>query len=129
MVFSVIHKTTYNYTNNVTYCHNLANLKPKTFVGQELLDYELEIEPKPNVVKDNTDFFGNTVTHFSIEKQHKKLIVTTKSKVERCYENQKNAIITDACKSVTLEEALLKLKTVSPEIIDAKQFILDSSFI
>ena len=129
MIFSVIHKTTYNYANNVTYCHNLANLKPKTFVGQELLEYELEVEPKPTILKENIDFFGNSVTHFSIEKQHKKLVVTAKSKVKRSYEAQKNASISDACKSVTLEQALAKLKVLSPEIIEAKQYVLDSAFI
>ncbi|WP_159947471.1 transglutaminase family protein [Polaribacter septentrionalilitoris] len=129
MIFSVIHKTTYNYANNVTYCHNLANLKPKTFVGQELLEYELEIEPKPTILKENIDFFGNSVTHFSIEKQHKKLVVTAKSKVKRSYEAQKNASISDECKSVTLEQALAKLKVLSPEIIEAKQYVLDSAFI
>lgn len=129
MIFSVIHKTTYNYANNVTYCHNLANLKPKTFVGQELLEYELEIEPKPTILKENIDFFGNSVTHFSIEKQHKKLVVTAKSKVKRSYEAQKNTSISDACKSVTLEQALAKLKVLSPEIIEAKQYFLDSAFI
>lgn len=129
MIFSVIHKTTYNYTNNVTYCHNLANLKPKTFSGQELLEYELEIEPKPTVIHTNTDFFGNEVTHFSIEKQHKKLVVTTKSSVKRTYKLQQNATISEACKQVTIAQALTKLKNVSPEIIEAKQFILDSTFI
>ncbi|MHB0755394.1 transglutaminase family protein [Polaribacter sp. M15] len=129
MIFSVIHKTTYNYANNVTYCHNLAILKPKTFAGQELLEYELVIEPKPTVLKENIDFFGNTVAHFSIEKQHKKLIVTAKSKVKRCFENQKNALISEACKSITLEQALFKLKVLSPEIINIKQYLLDATFI
>lgn len=129
MIFSVIHKTTYTYTNNVTYCHNLANLKPKSFNGQEILEYELNIEPKPTVIHNNIDFFGNEVTHFSIEKQHKKLVVTTKSTVKRTYESQQNAVISDACKKITVAEALSKLKNVTPEIIDAKQFILDSSFI
>ncbi|PQJ78311.1 transglutaminase family protein [Polaribacter porphyrae] len=129
MIFSVVHKTTYNYANNVTYCYNLANLKPKTFDGQELLDYELEIEPKPTVIKENIDFFGNNVTHFSIEKQHKKLVVTAKSKVLRSFEHQKNAVITEACRSITLEQALLKLKVLSPENIDATQYVLDSAFI
>lgn len=129
MEFTVIHKTTYNYTNNVTYCHNLANLKPKSFLGQKLLDYELIIEPKPTVIKETIDFFGNAVTHFSIEKQHKKLVVTAKSKVKRSFDEQKNAIITDTCKNITLEQALSKLKILSPENIGAKQFVLDSTFI
>lgn len=129
MMYSVIHKTTYNYANNVTYCHNLANLKPKTFVGQELLEYELEIEPKPSIIKENINFFGNAVTHFSIEKQHRKLVVTAKSIVKRSYEHQNKILVSESGKSVSLAQALSKLKILSTENIDAKQFTLDSTFI
>ncbi|WP_405566273.1 transglutaminase N-terminal domain-containing protein [Polaribacter sp. Asnod6-C07] len=129
MIFSIIHQTIYKYDNNVTYCHNLAILKPKLFAGQELLEYDLEIEPKPTVINENIDFFGNSVTHFSIEKQHKELIVTAKSKVNRSYELQKNDINSEACKAITLETALSKLNSLTPEIIEAKQFLLDSVLI
>lgn len=128
MVFSLIHKTSYKYNNTVSYCHNLAILKPRNFKGQELLDYELEISPKPTTYKENIDFFGNTVVHFSIEKQLKELTVTARSKVARNFENQ-NDVNTTLCKSITVEEAQKKLKILTPENIDAKQFLLDSVFI
>lgn len=129
MIFSIIHKTIYKYDNNVTYCHNLAILKPKLFSGQNVLEYNLDITPTPTVKKDNIDFFGNDVTHFSIEKQHKELIVTAVSKVDRSYKLQQNDFTSEACKSITLAEALVKLNSLEPEIIDAKQFLLDSVLI
>lgn len=129
MIFSIIHKTIYKYDNNVTYCHNLAILKPKVFSGQNVLEYNLDITPTPTVIKDNIDFFGNVVTHFSIEKQHKDLIVTAVSKVDRSYKLQHNNFTSEACKSITLAEALVKLNSLEPEIIDAKQFLLDSVLI
>lgn len=129
MVFSIIHKTIYKYDNFVTYCHNLAILKPKDFVGQELLEYELEISPKPTVISETIDFFGNSVANFSIEKQHKELIVTAKSKVARSYELQEDALTSKICKDITLEKALSKLNSLDSEVIDAKQFLLDSVFI
>lgn len=129
MIFSIIHKTIYKYDNNVTYCHNLAILKPKFFNGQNVLEYNLSITPKPTVLKENIDFFGNSVTHFSIEKQHKELIVTAVSKVDRSYKLQKNDFTSEECKSITLKEALLKLNSLEPEIINAKQFLLDSVLI
>lgn len=129
MIFSIIHKTSYKYDNNVTYCHNLAILKPKNFLGQELLDYQLDITPKPTILNENLDFFGNTVAHFSIEKQHKELIVTARSKVARSYELQKDALTSKICKEMTLEKAWTKLNALDPEIIDAKQFLLDSALV
>jgi transglutaminase-like putative cysteine protease len=128
MVFSLIHKTSYKYNNTVSYCHNLAILKPRNFKGQELLDYELEIIPKPTTYKENIDFFGNTVVHFSIENQLKELTVTAISKVKRNFEEQ-NDIKSSSCKAISLLEAQQKLKKITPENIDAKQFLLDSVFI
>lgn len=129
MIFSLIHKTSYKYDNTVSYCHNLAHLKPRICKGQELLDYELEIFPKPTTFKENIDFFGNTVTHFSIEKQLKELTVTATSKVKRAYNEQDDVLNSAICKEMTLEKAYTKLNIIKPEIIDAKQFLLDSTFI
>lgn len=129
MIFSIIHTTSYKYDNTITYCHNLANLKPRNFIGQELLDYELIITPKPTSINENIDFFGNNVANFSIEKQHKELIVTAKSKVKRSFELQENPLTSEICRAITLEKATIKLKSLSTEIIDAKQFLLDSVFI
>ncbi len=129
MILSVIHTTSYKYNNSISYCQNLANLKPRNFKGQELLDYQLEITPKPTTFKENIDFFGNTVAHFSIEKQLKELTVTAKSKVKRDYKLQEDPLTSEICKEMSLEKSLLELTKITPEIIDAKQFLLDSMFI
>jgi len=97
MILSVIHTTSYKYVNSISYCHNLAILKPRTFKGQELLAYKLEISPNPTTFKENIDFFGNSVAHFSIEKQLKELMVTAKSKVKRSFKEQDNALISTIC--------------------------------
>ena len=129
MVFSVIHTTSYKYSNTITYCHNLANLKPQNLTGQEVLDFKLEISPTPSSLTEKKDFFGNLITNFSIEKQHKELVVTARSIIKRSYELQDN--IKDFPKSyqLTLEDAKKELNTITPEILDAKQFVLDSKFI
>ncbi|MFY9242592.1 MAG: transglutaminase family protein [Polaribacter sp.] len=129
MIFSIIHTTSYKYDNYVTYCHNIAILKPKDFLGQKLLEYHLEITPKPSTLNDNLDFYGNTSTNFSIDKQHKELIVTARSKVERMYELQKNIFDFKVSKELTLEDALKSLNSLESDVIEAKQFLLDSVLI
>ena len=129
MVFKIIHKTIYKYDNYVTYCHNIAILKPKEFLGQKVLDYQLNINPSPSVLSDETDFFNNSVSHFSIEKQHKKLIVTAISKVERSFELQVNPITSKKCSEITLEKAISKLNSLADDDIEVKQFLLDSVLI
>lgn len=129
MIFSIIHTTKYKYDNFVTYCHNIANLKPRTFSGQKLLEHTLEITPKPSNKNENSDFFENSITRFSIQKQHKELIVTAKSLVDRDYALQSDIFNSKIGQETTLKEAVLQLKSLAPKILEVRQFMLDSVLI
>ncbi|MCH4552567.1 transglutaminase family protein [Aestuariibaculum lutulentum] len=129
MVFQVSHTTSYDYENDVTFCHNIATLKPKTLAGQVLLDYQLEITPTPSELTERVDFFGNYITRFSLQKEHKKLKVTAISKVSRNYEEQPDINTSEKGKHITLKEALGALKSNEEHIIDARQYILESILI
>lgn len=129
MIFNIIHQTKYNYEGGVTFCHNLATLKPRDFMGQALLEYRLEIDPEPVDLSEKVDFFGNTTTRFSLQKYHTELTVTAYSKVDRNSDLEKDYSTSKVLKELTLEEALLKLKIVTPENLEAKQFQLGSTLI
>lgn len=129
MIYSVTHLTKYSYNASVSYCHNIATLRPREALGQKVLEYKMDIEPQPTEVTERIDFFGNYITRFSIQKQHKELKVTTKSKVIRDFAQYHESFFSPACKSITLNDALLALKGTNPAILEAKQFVLESIFI
>jgi len=129
MIFDLWHKTKYNYENGASFCHNITTLKPKSFKGQTLLEYTLEISPKPTDISERIDFFGNTVTRFSIQENHKELIVIARSKVTRDYDLQVESKNLVEGKKVTIKQAIKLLKGIQPEIIDVRQFILSSPLI
>ncbi|MBD0824493.1 transglutaminase family protein [Aestuariibaculum marinum] len=129
MVFQVSHTTSYDYESDVTFCHNIATLKPKTLAGQTLLDYKLEITPAPSEITERIDFFGNYITRFSLQKEHKKLKVTATSKVLRNFNEQPDITASEKGKNITLNEALSALKSNDEHIIDARQYILESILI
>jgi transglutaminase-like putative cysteine protease len=129
MVFQVSHTTSYDYDGYVTFCHNIAILKPKTMIGQTLLDYKLEITPNPTEISERLDFFGNLITRFAIQKQHNELKVTAISKVLRDYTQQPDIYTSVEGKNITLEEAHKALKNNTEEIIGVKQYILESVLI
>ncbi|MEH6405945.1 MAG: transglutaminase family protein [Leeuwenhoekiella sp.] len=129
MVYSLSHITSYDYDGYVTYCQNIATLKPKTFLGQTLLDYTIEIYPKPTEITEKADFFGNIITRFSIQQQHSHLKVTARSKVLRDYKAQMSINDSDTGMTVTLDQAVKELRKTTPEILDARQFILESALI
>lgn len=129
MVFDIIHTTQYKYEDGASFCHNLATLKPKDMVGQKVLDYKLNISPVPNDISERLDFFGNTITRFSIQEYHEALEVTATSRVKRNYEEQLANFDLEKAKLMTLKEALKLLSGYNQELIDAKQFALKSPLI
>ncbi|MBU2946553.1 transglutaminase family protein [Zobellia uliginosa] len=129
MIFNVTHITKYEYNAPVSYCHNIATLRPRDSEGQRLLSYKINVVPEPAEISERTDFFGNYLTRFSIQTQHTVLKVITQSKVERDYTKRHESFFSEACKRVTLIEALNALSSNDSEIIEAKQFILESIFI
>ena len=129
MMYQVSHTTSYNYESGVTFCHNIATLKPKNILGQTLVDYNLEISPKPNEISEKPDFFGNIITRFSIQKHHTKLKVTAYSKIIRDFTLAPNIYENFEAQNLTLTQSLLALKQINPELLDIKQFILESILI
>jgi transglutaminase-like putative cysteine protease len=129
MVYQLSHSTSYKYQSGVTFCHNIATIKPKNIIGQTVLEYELEISPEPTEISEKTDFFGNTITRFSIQQFHKKLKVTAKSKVLRDSTLQPNIYTSEIGKSMTLNDALAEMKSMEPDVLEVKQFVLESILI
>ncbi|MDW5288012.1 transglutaminase family protein [Formosa sp. PL04] len=129
MEFKVSHTTSYDYDSGVTFCHNIATLKPRTIPGQTILEYKLEISPEPSEITERLDFFGNIITRFSIQEHHKKLKVTAKSTILRDYASQPDIETSKMGKSISLEDSLKILKTNKLDLIDVNQFKLESIFI
>ncbi len=129
MIFNVKHTTKYEYNAPVIYCHNIATLRPRESKGQQLLDYKIQITPQPAEISERIDFFGNYITRFSIQTEHIELKVTTKSKIVRDYAQFQDSFFSEACRSITLDQTLLALKSTAPAILDARQYILESIFI
>lgn len=129
MLYQVSHTTSYSYESGVSFCHNIATLKPLHIVGQELVDYRLEISPKPIDLSEKLDFFGNTVTRFSIQEHHTKLVVTAHSRILRDFTLQPNIYNAPEAMQVTLQDVLVTLKGFSADLLDIKQFTLESVLI
>ena len=129
MLYQVSHTTSYKYEFGVTFCHNIATIKPKNMLGQTVVDYKLNISPTPTEFSEKFDFFGNTLTRFSIQEHHKTLKVTAFSKILRDH-----SLVPDIYKSqngqyINLVDALAALKSKNPDILDARQFTLESILI
>jgi transglutaminase-like putative cysteine protease len=126
MKYRVTHTTKYNYSDNVTLCHNVAHLLPRNTRLQSCKISELKISPMPSYVNEWTDFFGNRQASFSIEKPHDELIVTAISEVEV----MPGASLLDGAFPTSWEQAVDHMQSATElETLDARMYLLESEFV
>ncbi len=82
MRFQIKHVTRYLYSDPASLCHNIAHLKPRELPGQQVISSHLHIDPRPAILREHTDFFGNRVNYFCIQQSHEALQVDVTSEVE-----------------------------------------------
>lgn len=82
MKYRIAHNTTYAYSEPVSLCHNLVHLTPRPGAGQQCLHEELLVQPEPDVLMRQSDYFGNVTHFFTIQEPHKQLTVASQNIVE-----------------------------------------------
>jgi len=80
-LFEIAHTTVYDYYAPVAVSHHLMRLTPRALPRQKVLEHEIEVDPKPVVTDSRMDYFGNDTTFVTIERTHRRLRVTSRSRV------------------------------------------------
>ena len=73
--YKIAHVTTYEYTEPVTLCQNVAHLSARFCDHQTSRSPVLSISPEPAVIEERADYFGNPIHYFTIQEAHRKLTV------------------------------------------------------
>lgn len=73
--YRITHVTTYDYSDPVALCQNVAHLVPRSGAGQTVRDTALSVSPTPAVMDQRVDYFGNAVHYFAIQEPHRRLVV------------------------------------------------------
>ena len=123
--YTIVHTTRYRYSLPVPHCQNEAYLLPRSWERQQCQTSQLRIDPTPAVYQEREDFFGNRVVHFAIQEAHTVLEVRASSRV----------LLSPAAPpplqaSPAWEELGRELvRSLDPELLAARQFVLDSPLI
>jgi transglutaminase-like putative cysteine protease len=124
MRYRITHTTAYDYSEDVTLCHNIARLLLRNTGKQNCLASRLEIEPKPSSMQEWKDLFGNRQVNFSIETPHDRLVVKATSEVEL-----ETGKVMDMQFPVSWESAVEMMTTEKdPETIEARLYRLHTDF-
>lgn len=126
MNYRVTHSTRYSYSKPVGVCWNEARLLPRETLLQKCLSSSLHIEPAPTDIRERQDFFGNRISHFSIQNPHEQLLVTAISEVSVTPSaNHLNA--GDQCSWESVQSRIAASR--SRESLEAQPFLHDSPFV
>lgn len=126
MIYRIRHITEYTYHSAVSLCYNQAHLLPRSTDYQSCQNMQVNITPKPNYFAQREDYFGNNYFYFSLQKQHKKLVIDVTTEID----TQTERASVDLDLGNTCYQAKQYLEQLdSPEVIEAKEFLLDSPMI
>jgi transglutaminase-like putative cysteine protease len=120
MHYKVTHTTRYTYHEPVSLCHNIARLIPRSTDKQVCKNAMLEIHPIPDILHEYEDFFGNKVTYFAIQHEHKSLTVTVSSEIVR---TNTRALEFNLYENTPWEEVREQLHGLRPVDTDILQYI------
>ena len=123
MKYSVRNQTQYFYSDSVAISYNRIHCNPKNFPYQSFSNASLTIDPEPAFLNQQTDFFGNPVTLFTIQESHQKLNAVLMFEAEVF----PRTLETPTLAWEDVAQGLLKPRT--PEELDASQFRFDSTWV
>lgn len=125
MLYQVRHTTAYSYADPVSLCQNEIHLTPRQTPFQSCSDFQLEISPKPMLLRPRYDSFGNQVWYFSLEEPHHELRITANSKVRLA-----DHPLPDPASTLPWEEVRDRLLAAeTPELRLISQFRFASRFV
>lgn len=83
MIYRVRHETIYTYEDAVSVSHHVVRLTPRDLPGQQCRESRIVIQPVLDVsTSTHRDYFGNTVTSFTLPETHNRLSVDASSLLE-----------------------------------------------
>ncbi|ULQ51926.1 transglutaminase family protein [Flavihumibacter fluvii] len=124
MEYQITHTTEYEYNSSVSLCHNLAKLLIRNTANQVCKGTKIEITPRPDILQEYDDYFGNKVMYFAIQKEHRRLAVTVKSRVQKL---TGHTVAQDIVASTPWERVKLQVLEPGEENFDARQFISETA--
>jgi transglutaminase-like putative cysteine protease len=122
VIYDVSHRTSYRYSIPVSFSHHVLHLSPRPFTHQTCHRTALSISPTPTVQASTTDYFGNPVTHITLQEQHRELSLHARSVIEVHHTSRPAPSETRPW-----DEIYRMLETdVSEDALESLQYVFDS---
>jgi transglutaminase-like putative cysteine protease len=80
-LYEISHTTTYAYIGEVSVSQHVLRLTPRHYSKQNCLSHDLDILPKAGTVSQHRDYFGNSTHVIGMDTPHRRLAITSRSRV------------------------------------------------
>jgi len=123
MTYHIVHKTKYKYKHPVSFGNHVTYLTPRSKPNQTCTSHELLVKPEPVALGERRDYFGNSVTFFTIQEPHGELNIEARSRVVI-----EGPPVLWPRHSLPWEEVVDSLRVdLSPEGLNAYEFVFESA--
>ena len=124
-MYQVSHQTTFTYTQPVAISNHVLRLAPRTHPRQHCLRSTIRIDPMPSVRSNGKDYFGNPLTHLTIQTPHSALVVEAQTLVDVV---KPEPVHVD--QSLPWDQVTQRLQgSTDTVILEAQQFLYDSPYV
>ncbi len=124
-IYSVRHRTTYRYLQEVSYSQHLLHLEPRATPQQAVLASRISVLPEPAEQQRRSDPFGNVANWLTLDEAHGELEILAESRVTATAPPPRDPAV-----SLPWEEVRRLLEQASdPDAREAVPFLFDSPFV
>jgi transglutaminase-like putative cysteine protease len=125
VIYDVSHRTIFSYAARVAISHHVLHMTPRSRSGQRCFRSSIIVDPAPSLRDEGVDFFGNPITHLTVQEPHETLEVRATARVEVALNALPNLEL-----SMPWENVIGLLEGVhDANTLDASQYVYDSPYV
>ena len=121
MEYSVRHRTTYRYSQEVSHSRHLVHLAPRATATQQVKDFKLLVTPATAVRTSRRDYFGNSTEWLALYEPHMVIDISAESRIVASKPKD-----CDPEASEAWEDVRARLETMAPETYEIVPYVFDS---
>lgn len=125
MKYRVTHTTRYTYQHLVPLCQNQAHLALRDTPIQRCRRSRLVVRPRPVILEESLDYFGNRTHYFAVETQHTELSVIAISQLDITPREAPDLMTSPAWETVRDDLQA----DFSPAALEARFYVLNSPYV
>lgn len=116
MLFTITHTTEYRFTRPVFFEPHQLRFQPRVDGSQRLVEFDLQIEPKPAGMTQALDLEGNVVTLAWFNNLHERMLLRATSVVETTRDNPYDFLLTPTNQRLPINYQPWELAQLAPAL-------------